>query len=449
MESPDGRKWRSNFDRMAIAFALCQATVTTPIGFATSLLDPTVGRIGTGGLYLATIFSSLLMGAPVVTALGAKISLVIAMSCSTTYAMLFALATLQAKGSIEQWVAYLVGAVLSGCGSGILWTAQGVFLTDSSALIAASEDHPEAGTQKQREAVTAVLGGSFASKLLVVEILVKLSASLLQGSFLQWKLTKPLLGLSTMFFLFASIAAAMVVATALLVVVPTKRDSPAKSARRGCGDGVMAAFRLWPDVKIWCLAFTNLTFGFCAGYMNGFVNGSFTTPNPTLGPGSLGTLLALTCLVASIASKLFGSLSKKVGKRIVICIGAACFATIPISVLLFTPSEANGYWGASLVALYVLQGMGRAVYESTNKAVFADFFPGAQSAGAYANCMMQNSFAFFVSFILQSVLSSSHKSYLAWIVLALAVATAPGFEFALNRQKREQQASGRASLLGQ
>lgn len=27
-------------------------------------------------------------------------------------------------------------------------------------------------------------------------------------------------------------------------------------------------------------------------------------------------------------------------------------------------------------------GIGRAVYESTNKAIFADFFPGEKSAGA-------------------------------------------------------------------
>lgn len=32
--------------------------------------------------------------------------------------------------------------------------------------------------------------------------------------------------------------------------------------------------------------------------------------------------------------------------------------------------------------LKVLMGIGRAVYESTNKAIFADFFPGEKSAGA-------------------------------------------------------------------
>merc|ERR1712210_210012 len=30
-----------------------------------------------------------------------------------------------------------------------------------------------------------------------------------------------------------------------------------------------------------------------------------------------------------------------------------CFAAIPISVLLFTPDGANGYWGTSIVSLYI------------------------------------------------------------------------------------------------
>ena len=38
--------------------------------------------------------------------------------------------------------------------------------------------------------------------------------------------------------------------------------------------------------------------------------------------------------------------------------------------------------GSNLSKFKVLMGIGRAVYESTNKAIFADFFPGEKSAGA-------------------------------------------------------------------
>merc|ERR1712129_4417 len=327
--------------------------------------------------------------------------------------------------------------MLSGCGSGILWTARGAFFVDTSALVAACEG-------KSTEQVTASLSGRFASVLLVLEITLKLSASLLQGTFLQWKLSRPLMSLGTMFFLFASVAAATIVAMGILVTAPIKPQNDNSATKVSVTQKVTAAFRLWSSPEIWCLSFTNLTFGFCAGYMNGFVNGAFTFPSPTFGAASLGTLLATTSFVASATAALCGTLSQRTGKGLTISLGAACFAAIPVSVLLFTPSEANGYWGESLISLYVLQGMGRAVYESTNKAVFADFFPGEKSAGAFANCMMQNSVAFFASFILQSSLED--KSVLAWIVLFLAALTFPGYLVA-SRRRRPASASLTQSLL--
>lgn len=55
--------------------------------------------------------------------------------------------------------------------------------------------------------------------------------------------------------------------------------------------------------------------------------------------------------------------------------------------------------------LYVLQGVGRAVYESTGKGVFADFFPG-DAAGAFANNMLQNATAFALCFFLSDHLKA-------------------------------------------
>jgi MFS family permease len=199
---------------------------------------------------------------------------------------------------------------------------------------------------------------------------------------------------------------------------------------------VSKVFGLWLSPEIWCLSFTNLTFGFCAGYMNGFVNGSFAKPSPTFGAGSLGTLLATTSLVATLASPMFGFLSQRAGKGLTISIGAACFAAIPASILLATPDKRNGYWGAALISLYILQGMARAVYESTNKAVFADFFPDDKSPPAFAKCMMQNSTAFFASFILQNTLTTEQKGALAWIVLALAACISPGYLAASKLRRR-------------
>jgi MFS family permease len=428
-DSPDGLAWRRNFQRMSFAFAACQAMVTTPIGFATSVLDPGCAQVCTGVLMLASMLSSLLIGAPVVSTLGAWRALLLAMTCSSSYAALFAFAAQVEPGSVEQWISYGTGSVLMGCGSGILWTAQGAFFSDTSALVAELEGQPP-------EKVTSSLSSQFAVTLLVLEITVKLSASVLQGTFLQWQLSCPLINLNTMFSIFATLAAAMIGAMGFLVSAPYKLQSARSGGSPNVSQKVKEAFQLWASPEIWFLSFTNLTFGFCAGYMNGFVNGSFAKPSPTFGARSIGALLAMTAFVASAASAAFGLLAQKAGKLCVIAIGAASFAAIPLAVLLFHPDEANGYWGVWLLTLYVLQGTGRAVYESTNKAVFADFFPGAKSTGAFANCMMQNSVAFFASFILQRALPPKQDGILAWIVLALAVLAVPGYLIARKINSR-------------
>merc|ERR1712048_77505 len=214
-----------------------------------------------------------------------------------------------------------------------------------------------------------------------------------------------------------------------------------KTETRGTSSAVLdrakAALELWPSPKIWCLGMTNFTFGFTSGFVNGYVNASFAKPNPTLGAEGIGTLLATTSLVAAVSSTVLSSISQKVGKGAVIGLASLVFACIPLSILGFTPNVKNHYWGPWLVILYILQGIGRGVYESTNKAVFADFYQGNQSAGAFGNCMVQYSFAFFASFILQGLLTD--KIMLAWIVVALSSFTMPGFVIAAAIQQREQE----------
>jgi hypothetical protein len=63
--------------------------------------------------------------------------------------------------------------------------------------------------------------------------------------------------------------------------------------------------------------------------------------------------------------------------------GALCYTSVSLSVLFFSNQELEAMgWG--LAYLYVLQGIGRLVFESTNKAVFADFFP-KDEVSAFAN----------------------------------------------------------------
>ena len=104
--------------------------------------------------------------------------------------------------------------------------------------------------------------------------------------------------------------------------------------------------------------------------MNGYVNANYTSKQ--LGSFAVAMLAALTALTAAMLSRLFGTVSARLGKFPVVCFGAVCFICIPLCDFFLGCCDSWGWW---LSILYLLQGSGRAIYESTNKGVFADFFP--------------------------------------------------------------------------
>jgi len=186
----------------------------------------------------------------------------------------------------------------------------------------------------------------------------------------------------------------------------------------------MAAVELMPDVRVWLLSFTNLTFGFCAAFMNGYVNEHYVKESTAFNETAIGFLTAITAVVAGLSAPVFARLSKRFGKGWVVFFGSLAFMTIPLCVIFARVDT----WGVGIILFFVLHGLGRGVYESTNKVAFADFFPG-KAPGAFANCMMQNSFAFAVCFFLSAAFQSQ-PSVLAGIVLTLAALTGPSYALA-------------------
>ena len=55
--------------------------------------------------------------------------------------------------------------------------------------------------------------------------------------------------------------------------------------------------------------------------------------------------------------------------------------------------------------LYVLQGLGRGIFESTNKAVIADYCPGAKAESGFANFVILSGSASTLMFFLIPILT--------------------------------------------
>jgi MFS family permease len=100
----------------------------------------------------------------------------------------------------------------------------------------------------------------------------------------------------------------------------------------------------------------------------------------------VGLLVAIHTAVAAVSAVLFGRVGRRNNKGRILQLGSLCFAAVAFPFLL-QPNFSRWNWG-SLIAVYSLEGVGRATFEGTLKAVYADFFP-YEKEGAFASLILQ------------------------------------------------------------
>eukprot|EP00927_Polykrikos_kofoidii_P012018 TRINITY_DN15155_c0_g1_i1.p1 TRINITY_DN15155_c0_g1~~TRINITY_DN15155_c0_g1_i1.p1 ORF type:complete len:502 (-),score=41.55 TRINITY_DN15155_c0_g1_i1:113-1399(-) len=366
--------------------------VASPIDIATSVLGEKTGSAGICILCVFNCLSSLGLASLLVGHLGPKRAIMLGMVFYCTYLGCFALfasyfsstrtpSTLQSMG----WYA---ASAIGGIASGILWTSQGALFAATATLLSVR-------TGEARESLTSTLAGKFAFIYLVGELATKLIFSWFQSIGIPRS--------SVCYIFFAGSLLTIVMMKGILAI----KDDVAPNNSKTHRTMLFEAMSMWGDPLIWLVSFTNLTFGFSAAFMNTHVNCRFA--DKELGSFSVQLLCGVIALVAAAMSVVFARVATLVGKTPVIIIGAIAFLSLPLSLLILVPClgkpGCRTGWGWGIVALYVGQGVGRAVFESTNRAVFSDMFKGSQTVGAFANCRLQSSLSFATVALLEATLS--------------------------------------------
>lgn len=435
-------RYRREFYIMAIAFGLNHATVTTPLQFATSVLTQQVGYASNLSLYAATLVCSLFFANIIFSRLGAKTGLSIAMLLYTVYAGSFGFAIflcpnksangtcIEGSATDAMWVVAVLGALVGGVGAGLLWTCQGAFYALVCEKIAVLE-------QRSKEEVTSEFSGTFGLIFLGFEAGVRAVTSVLTqpssdgiGLGLQQWVAFALWTVAA----FASTVGFAAFSTDLAPATPA-------SVQGGVLDKLWAATDLWKDPKLWLLQVTNITFGFAAAYNAGFVNSNITSKALKKQGGAtfIGYGGAVLSLLAALLAKVAGPVAAKLGKGPVVAVGA--FAFLLIAVFSYVMRSDPEQYGFGVLIFYVLMGIGRAVYETTNKAIFADFFPGSKAPGAFANVFVFGTLASVVTYGLGIAAGSSSEApeytIMAACLLVFAVITLPCYMCAVSLRNVE------------
>lgn len=148
---------------------------------------------------------------------------------------------------------------------------------------------------------------------------------------------------------------------------------------------------LYQDKKMKYFVPFNVAFGFCGAFLNSFVSAEVLPVAFHDGDRStfVGLFAAFHAIMAACMSLFFGYISQKwTGKQPIMIVGSLCFSFVALPFLL--QPDLTKFWNWKwLVLIYGLEGTGRATFEGTLKAVFADYFP-YEKEGAFANIILQN-----------------------------------------------------------
>lgn len=383
---------------MSIGLSLTHATVTTAFIFATSDLGAETGNMGNAFFNIATILASLFLAIPSIKALGLRLALMLGMGCLFAYIVFFFIAC---SSPHFKSVLYCAGSCIGGLGAGLVWTVQGAWFSHSAKSCAGSDEAANASA-------SAKLAGVFAFWFLLCESLEKILWSVL----LYANATLLQIGLVFACTSFAGLLVVIVLVNDLCVDI--KGDT--------CTT-FLDTIRLWPNVRLWLISLTSVTFGFSIAFMNGDFN--VFVAKPALGTASIGPLTVSTVIAAFVFSQAYTYLEERLGTVAVLTIGAVSFG----SIALIGTWDASGAsrWGWWLVVFYLLQGSGRAVYESINKAVYSRFFVGAETEPAFANCYVLTNASTALGFALATHYSAS---VIAACALTTAVLTPIGYVIA-------------------
>lgn len=448
---PEAKQLYVNFVVMALCFSVNHGTVGALINLSTSLLGTNLGSVNLGTLWFMYVLTALTLATTIIGMFGAKGGLLAGTGGYCIYVFSFALAVLVAATppsddelvehpescvaagaaapgpgpeSGDSWCVLtpadatrtehpgpkcecqatslvkavsLVGAAFGGIAAGFLWTAQGAYFARNAELYAKAggrifgSDTAEVTTAR----ATGLFSSIFAALYLGFEVVMKLLSSILPEP----------AQLPFYAFAAASSAAGLVLIRALPPAAPPVQKPLLQKI--GTASSLLFSYR-----PIQLLAPTEMVFGFSAAMMNAWVNGELVScKEGCIGKDYIGYFGTLTTVSAALASSCAGWYTTQTeggifkGKTPVMLGGNGSFGVLGLIVLLFPVSSFYGSV-AMLTPLYLLQGIGRGIFESTNKAVIADYCPGERSEAGFASFVILSGAASTIMFFVIPVLKA-------------------------------------------
>lgn len=397
-EEEELKGWRWNYYMSTFYLSVCAAFSNVAITLASSVMPDRIAVTGNGIYYTTACVMALILPGPVISCFGLKGAITFGSACSSLYLAGF-VAAVALQGSVAEEIIWYVASVSGGVGRCITWTAQGAYMGATAIKMV------EVGNLKYEE-ITPELSGWFALSYVGMEAVGRCGFS-----FMKLCLTPIVIAL-----IYFSIATAASILTFFV--------RPLQGTKK-----MGAVFRLWLDPLMWCVIPSNMANGFITAYLSGYVNHAYVVPQ--LHEAAVGYMGTATSVLAAGCGHAIPKIAVYTGRFPMYFAGGVCYGAVAVCLLFLGCCYG---WRDWLVLLYVFTGLGGSVYQSINRAAWADFFKD-NIEQAFANFTLFANLAYAVGFFIQT---DAHQTEMASIALFLAVAMPIGYLAAVQLHQGRQ-----------
>lgn len=402
-----------NFILFCTSFSVVHGTVDGVLAYAVPVLGSKIGGITAGILYATYSFSAIIISDTYICQRGPLIGVLTGLGCFLIYITSFLLAL---SFPPFKWYLFVPGSVMGGVGAGILWPSQGAYYFRNSLLysmatksIVSDEEGDLVSTINTRFA------SIFAFFYLSSETIVTALATLFYVTVDQWQAYiftfystlaffsyciaargLSALGFSDIPIQWNKLVRKMLINSYQLLMFWFFRTLDEHQEKLSASELEVLVDR---RITMLCLIPYQLSFGFTSSFFVFYIQGIVMGDHGK--EGYIGLSAGLVSLVAAAIAIPLGYLGKEKyehfdsplsvsghesvlsrrsvvkgsgghlsNKAAIILAGIVSFASVGVAVIFFSNDTLSSW--PYLIVLTVIYGMGRGIWENTNKAVVAE-----------------------------------------------------------------------------
>lgn len=371
---------------MSIAFSIIHGCAVSALSYSTVLIGSRLGSYGNGLMSLSFTLSALLCGSQLSAIYGSKIGLITGSIGFIFYLFGFLMSYLYPSIA---WQLFMISSSIAGIGAGIVWIAQGNYFTQNALYYARESRQTATDINSHFATIFTIFYLGFEAVMSFCATVIYLFIESLN---IHIFIKNPIQNDTKIIILFVFYIIIASFSMILLLSIKTVDHYHHKNnnvdlvaeelqmveeekEKKSVSYYLTIVTRVFYDRPIIiCFLPFQCAFGAMSSYILYYLFGIVVSQSDSLGPSYVGSLSALITIVGALVAIpchwIIMNLAS--GRPVILAVGGVALTLVATAMLLL-PVSTLGTW-SYIVPLLSIYGLGRSVWENTNKAIIADFF---------------------------------------------------------------------------